>query len=149
MANLVFNGLVALPVALRRRWAKCVASSCPPRLLPANTVSCAVVSWHRAVPESGKVVKSGFGSRWNFLVAQEIHSVIFVEFHSSGSVKTKTMNKIKQDQKTLVSKINVGELEDLGDDDIALGPHIEVKTCDRFRTDDGFQSKPVTGFYFT
>jgi len=24
-------------------------------------------------------------------------------------------------------------LEDLGDDDIALEPHVEVKTCDRFR----------------
>jgi len=24
-------------------------------------------------------------------------------------------------------------LEDLGDDDIALGPHLEVKICDRFR----------------
>jgi len=24
-------------------------------------------------------------------------------------------------------------LEDLGDDDIALEPHLEVKTCDRFR----------------
>jgi len=25
------------------------------------------------------------------------------------------------------------KLDDLGDDDIALGPHLEVKTCDRFR----------------
>jgi len=24
-------------------------------------------------------------------------------------------------------------LEDLGDDETALGPHLEVKTCDRFR----------------
>jgi len=33
------------------------------------------------------------------------------------------------------------ELEDLADVDIALGPHLEEKTCDRFRlkTDDGFQ----------
>jgi len=27
----------------------------------------------------------------------------------------------------------LGDLEDLGDDDIALGPHLEVKTCNRFR----------------
>jgi len=35
------------------------------------------------------------------------------------------------------------ELEDLGDDDIALGSHllVEVKTCDR--SDDSFQPKPV------
>jgi len=42
------------------------------------------------------------------------------------------------------------ELEDLVDDDIALGPHLEVKTCDRVsveKSDDGFQPKPVTGFY--
>jgi len=24
------------------------------------------------------------------------------------------------------------ELEDLGDDNMALGPHLEVKSCDRF-----------------
>jgi len=37
----------------------------------------------------------------------------------------------------------------LGDDDIALGPEFEGKTCDRFRfkSNDGFQPKPVTGFY--
>jgi len=40
------------------------------------------------------------------------------------------------------------ELEDLGDFDIALGPHLEEKTGDRFRSDDGFQPKPVTGFFF-
>jgi len=28
------------------------------------------------------------------------------------------------------------ELEDLGDVDIALGPHLEEKTCDRFRLKD-------------
>jgi len=41
------------------------------------------------------------------------------------------------------------ELEDLGDVDIALGPHLEEKTCDRFRlkSDDGFQPNPVTGFF--
>jgi len=27
----------------------------------------------------------------------------------------------------------IEELEDLGDVDIALGPHLEEKTCDRFR----------------
>jgi len=32
--------------------------------------------------------------------------------------------------------------------DTALGPRLEVKICDRFRSDDGgFQLKPVTGFY--
>jgi len=38
-------------------------------------------------------------------------------------------------------------LEDLEDVDIALGPHLEEKTCGRFRSDDGFQPKPVTGFF--
>jgi len=38
-------------------------------------------------------------------------------------------------------------LEDLGDDDITLGPHLEVKTCDRFRlktimTDRAMSSSP-------
>jgi len=37
------------------------------------------------------------------------------------------------------------ELEDFANEDIELGPHFEVKTCDR--SDDGFQPKPVTGFY--
>jgi len=51
----------------------------------------------------------------------------------------------------------ISHLEDLADDDIALRPHLEVKTCDRFRweissdfitpSDDDFQPKPVTGFY--
>jgi len=44
------------------------------------------------------------------------------------------------------------ELEELRDDDIALGPHFELKTCDRFRlktiirsdqkSDDGFHLVP-------
>jgi len=34
------------------------------------------------------------------------------------------------------------ELEDLGDDDNALGPHLEVKTCDRFRL------KTITSLFF-
>jgi len=38
---------------------------------------------------------------------------------------------------------NKTNLEGLGDDDIALGPHLEVKTC--HQTLDGFQPKPVTG----
>jgi len=37
-------------------------------------------------------------------------------------------------------------LEDLGDDGIVLGPPFEVKTCDRFRSDDGFKTE--TGHRF-
>jgi len=33
------------------------------------------------------------------------------------------------------------ELEDLGDDDIALEPHLEVKTCDWFSTETTRTSK--------
>jgi len=38
------------------------------------------------------------------------------------------------------------EVKDIGDDDIALGPQLDVITCDH-QTDDGCQPKPVTGFY--
>jgi len=33
-------------------------------------------------------------------------------------------------------------LENLGDDDISLGPHLEGKTCDRFRLKT---IRPITG----
>jgi len=45
----------------------------------------------------------------------------------------------------LLFAIDLSKLEDLGDDKIELGPHLEVKTCDQ--SDDGFQPKPVTDFY--
>jgi len=39
-------------------------------------------------------------------------------------------------------------LEDLGDDDIALGPHLKEKTCDWFRLKTIISlMKPVTGFF--
>jgi len=39
------------------------------------------------------------------------------------------------------------KLEDLEGDDIALGPHLDVKTYDQFRLNVYFQPKPVTGFH--
>jgi len=36
------------------------------------------------------------------------------------------------------------EQENLGDDDIGLGPHFEVKTCDRFRLKDTLRVIPLT-----
>jgi len=36
---------------------------------------------------------------------------------------------------------SISDLEDLEDDDIALGPHSDVKTCDRFRLMMVFVSK--------